>query len=53
MNRRALVRKGPQPERRYEGLPFDFVTKRSLRYRGSRFADAAFETRDSFLRTHG
>jgi mannonate dehydratase len=30
-------------------LLFDFVLKRSLRYRGSRFADAAFETRDFFL----
>ena len=31
-------------------LLFDFVLKRSLRYRGSRFADAAFETRGFFLR---
>jgi mannonate dehydratase len=34
-------------------LLFDFVLKRSLRYRGNRFADSAFETRDFFLRTHG
>lgn len=34
--------------RRANALVFDFVLKRSLRYRGERFADAAFETRRFF-----
>ena len=37
--------------RRANALLFDFTLKRSLRHRGSRFADAAFETRDFFTRT--
>lgn len=35
--------------RRANPLLFDFTLKRSLRYKGSRFADAAFETRDFFV----
>ena len=40
-----------QSLRESNALLFDFVTKRSLRYRGSRFADSAFETRDFFLKS--
>ena len=36
--------------RRANPLLFDFTLKRSLSYRGSRFAAAAFETRDFFTR---
>lgn len=36
--------------RRANPLLFDFTLKRSMSYRGSRFADAAFETRDFFTR---
>jgi mannonate dehydratase len=39
--------------RRANALLFDFTLKRSLAYRGSRFADAAFETRDFFVRGEG
>jgi len=34
--------------RKANALLFDFTLKRSLRYRGSRFADAVFQTRDFF-----
>jgi hypothetical protein len=37
--------------RRANPLLFDFTLKRSLRHRGGGFADAAFETRDFFLRS--
>jgi mannonate dehydratase len=37
--------------RRANALLFDFTLKRALRYRGSRFADSVFHTRDFFLRS--